>query len=137
MAVFTLEDLQTAVEVMVFPKTMQDHGHKLEDDAVVVVRARVDARDDQPKLIAMDIEPFEPMAGAAFPLRLRLAPTSLSEALIEDLKALLSQYPGDSPVLLHLGDKQVLRLPEAWTIDVAPALLAELRVLLGPSAIQG
>jgi DNA polymerase-3 subunit alpha len=137
MAVFMLEDLQTAVEVMVFPKTMQEHGHKLEDDAVVVVRARVDARDDQPKLIAMDIEPFEPMAGPSFPLRLRLAPSSLSETLIEDLKALLSQYPGDSPVLLHLGDKQVLRLPQAWTVDVAPALLAELRVLLGPSAIQG
>jgi DNA polymerase-3 subunit alpha len=137
MAVFTLEDLQSAVEVMVFPKTMQEHGHKLEDDAVVVVRARVDTRDDQPKLIAMDVEPFEPMSGEAFPLRLRVAPAALSEGLIEDLKRLLGQYPGDSPVLLQLGDKKVLRLPPAWTVDVAPALLAELRVLLGPTAIQG
>ncbi|MGH9274901.1 MAG: DNA polymerase III subunit alpha, partial [Acidimicrobiales bacterium] len=137
MAVFMLEDLQTAVEVMVFPKSMQDHGHKLEDDAVVVVKARVDARDDQPKLIAMDIEPFEPMSGEAFPLRLRIASAALSEVLIDDLKRLLGQYSGDSPVLLHLGDKQVLRLPAAWTVDVAPALLAELRVLLGPTAIQG
>ncbi len=137
MAVFTLEDLQTAVEVMVFPKSMQDHGHKLEDDAVIVMRGRVDARDDQPKLIAMDIEPFEPMSGEAFPLRLRVASAALSEVLIDDLKRLLGQYPGDSPVLLHLGDKQVLRLPEAWTVDVVPALLAELRVLLGPTAIHG
>ncbi len=137
MAVFMLEDLQTAVEVMVFPRTMQEHGHKLEDDAVVVLRARVDARDDQPKLIAMDVEPFEPMSGEAFPLRLRIAPAALSERLIEDLKALLVQYPGDSPVLLQLGEKKVLRLPAAWTVDVVPALLAELRVLLGPTAIQG
>src|SRR3546814_46014 len=69
MAVFQLEDLQTSVEVMVFPRTMTEHGHKLEDDAIVVVKSRVDARDDQPKLIAMDIEPFEPMAGEAFALR--------------------------------------------------------------------
>jgi hypothetical protein len=39
-------------------------------------------------------------------------------------------------VLLHLGEQKVLRLPEAWTVDVAPALLAELRVLLGPTAIM-
>jgi hypothetical protein len=39
-------------------------------------------------------------------------------------------------VLLHLGESKVLRLPEAWTVDVVPSLLAELRVLLGPSAIM-
>jgi DNA polymerase-3 subunit alpha len=135
MAVFTLEDLQSAVEVMVFPKSMTDHGHKLEDDAVVVVRARVDNREDQPKLIAMDVEPFEPMSGEAFPLRVKVAAAALSETIIEELKRLLALHPGDSPVLLHLGDRQVLRLPEAWTVTVGPALLGELRVLLGPSAI--
>jgi DNA polymerase-3 subunit alpha len=135
MAVFALEDLQTSVEVMVFPKSMTDHGHKLADDAVVTVRARVDARDDQPKLIAMEVEPFEPMSGEAFPLRVKVAPAALSEVLIDDLKRLLGEHPGDSPVLLHLGEQKVLRLPEAWTVDVAPGLLAELRVLLGPTAI--
>jgi DNA polymerase III subunit alpha len=135
MAVFALEDLQTSVEVMVFPRTMTDHGHKLEDDAVVVVKARVDGREDQPKLIAMDIEPFEPMSGEAFPLRLKVAAPALSEALIAELKRLLGEHPGDSPVLLHLGDEKVLRLPVTWTVHVAPGLLAELRVLLGPTAI--
>jgi DNA polymerase-3 subunit alpha len=137
MAVFTLEDLQTSVEVMVFPKTMTDQGHKLEDDAVVIVKARVDARDDQPKLIAMDIDPFEPMSGDAFPLRLKVAASRLSEVLIEDMKRLFVEHPGDSPVLLHLGDKQVLRLPPSYTVDVGPRLLGELRVLLGPTAIVG
>ena len=135
MAVFALEDLQTSVEVMVFPKSMTDHGHKLADDAIVTVRARVDARDDQPKLIAMEVEPFEPMSGEAFPLRVKVAPAALSEVLIDDLKRLLGEHPGDSPVLLHLGEDKVLRLPEAWTVDVGPGLLAELRVLLGPTAI--
>ena len=69
MAVFTLEDLQSAIEVMVFPKTMTEHGHKLADDAVVVVRGRVDKRDDQPKLIAFEIEVVEALSrvGAAAP----------------------------------------------------------------------
>ncbi|MDQ2650017.1 MAG: DNA polymerase III subunit alpha [Actinomycetota bacterium] len=135
MAVFMLEDLQSAVEVMVFPKAMTDHGHKLDDDAVVIVRARVDNREDQPKLIAMDVEPFEPMSGDAFPLRLKVASAAISEAVIDELKRLLGEHPGDSPVLLHLGERQVLRLPAAWTVSVGPALLGELRVLLGPTSI--
>jgi DNA polymerase-3 subunit alpha len=135
MAVFTLEDLQSTVEVMVFPKTMTDHGHKLADDGIVVVRARVDTREDQPKLIAMDIEPFEPMSGDAFPLRVKVAASRVSEALIEDLKQVFNEYQGDSPVFLHLGERQVLRLPEAWTVNVGPALLGRLRELLGPTAI--
>ncbi|MDP1819528.1 MAG: DNA polymerase III subunit alpha [Acidimicrobiales bacterium] len=135
MAVFTLEDLQSTVEVMVFPRTMTDHGHKLADDAIVVVKGRVDKREDQPKLIAMDLEPFEPMSGDAFPLRVRLAPQRVSEALIDELKQLLTEYQGDSPVFLHLGERQVLRLPEAWAVDVGPALLGRLREMLGPTAI--
>jgi DNA polymerase-3 subunit alpha len=135
MAVFTLEDLQTSVEVMVFPKAMTDHGHKLADDAVVTVRARVNAREEQPTLVAMDIEPFEPLSGEAFPLRVKVASAALSEVIIGDLKRILGEHPGDSEVFLHLGDRQVLRLPPAWTVDVGPSLLADLRVLLGPTAI--
>jgi hypothetical protein len=66
----------------------------------------------------------------------KVAAAALSESLIADLKRLLGAHPGDSPVLLHLGESKVLRLPEAWTVDVVPSLLAELRVLLGPSAIM-
>ena len=135
MAVFVLEDLQSSVEVIVFPKSMSEHGHKLTEDAIVVVKARVDARDDQPKLIAMDIEIFEPMSGEGFPLQVNIPAAAVSETLIEELKRVLAAYPGESPVLLHLGERQVLRLPEAWTVEVVPPLLAELRVMLGASAI--
>ena len=135
MAVFALEDLQTSVEVMVFPKTMTDHGHKLADDAVVTVRARVDTREDQPKLIAMEIEPFEPLSGEIFPLRVKVASRAISEVIIEELKEILAEFPGDSEVYLHLSENQILRLPDAWSVDIGPALLGRLRVLLGPTAI--
>src|SRR3546814_20734211 len=83
----------------------------------------------------MDIEPFEPMAGEAFPLRLKVASAALSEQLIGELKSLLAAPPGDSPVFLHLNDRQVLRLPPAWTVQVGPALPGDLRVMLGPNPI--
>ena len=48
---FVLEDLQASMEVFVFPRVMADYGALLENDAVVVVRGRIDLRDEQPKIV--------------------------------------------------------------------------------------
>jgi len=136
MAVFTLEDLETSIEVMVFPKTMAEHGHKLVDDAVVVLRARVDSRDDLPKLIAHDVEVLEALSDTAVtPVRVRLSTSSVHPQLLDDLKVLLTEHPGDSPVFLHVGERQIVRLPDDFSVDAANGLVAELRVLLGPDAV--
>jgi len=134
MAVFQLEDLQSSIEVMVFPKTMTEIGHKLADDTVVVLKARIDKRDDQPKLIAMDCEVFDGITDGAPPVRIRMAPQVVTEALIGQLKSLLAEFPGESPVFLHVG-KQILRLSGDWCVDAASGVMSELRVLLGPDAV--
>jgi DNA polymerase-3 subunit alpha len=135
MAVFTLEDLQTSIEVMVFPKTMADIGHMLADDAVLIVKGRVDKREDQAKFVAMDVEVFEGISDGAPPLRLKMSAHRLDERTVSELKALLERFPGESPVFLHLGDKKVLRLPDQFCTDATGGLVGELRVLLGPGAI--
>ena len=42
MAVFVLEDLDSTIEVTVFPRALMEQGHKLVDDAIVTVKGRVD-----------------------------------------------------------------------------------------------
>ncbi|HKY69189.1 MAG TPA: DNA polymerase III subunit alpha, partial [Acidimicrobiales bacterium] len=135
MAVFTLEDLRSSVEVMVFPRTMQEQGHKLADDAVVVVKGRVDKRDDAPKLIAQSIDVIEVGDSDAEPLRVRVPPQLLSQATVAHLKQILADHPGGAPVFLHLGERQVVRLPEQWNVDTSNGLLGQLRVVLGSGAI--
>jgi DNA polymerase-3 subunit alpha len=54
-ATATLEDLGGAVEVMFFPNTYDEIGQYVAEDAIVVVRGRIDRRDDQPRLMAMDL----------------------------------------------------------------------------------
>jgi DNA polymerase III subunit alpha len=135
MAVFTLEDLHATVEVMVFPRTMTDHGLKLEDDAVVVVKGRIDAREEPSKLVAMDV--FRPQLvvdGAGAPVTIHLNPATLTEALVDRVKDLLLGHPGRTPVLLELGDK-VLRLPPQFCADTSNGLVAEVRELLGEGGI--
>jgi len=135
MAVFTLEDLQGAIEVMVFPRTMAEIGHLLVDDSVIILGARVDRRDDTPKLIATDIELFEPMAEGEPPLRLHIPATRLNDATVDRLKELFIDFPGDSEVYILLGDAQVLRLPDQYTVSVRSGLVGELRALLGHEAV--
>jgi hypothetical protein len=55
MAVFWLEDLQGAIEVVVFPSSYVQAQSLLTPDAIVCVKGKIDHRDDQPKVIAQEI----------------------------------------------------------------------------------
>jgi DNA polymerase-3 subunit alpha len=136
MATFVLEDLNASIEVFVFPKSMADYGALLDDDAIVVLKGRVDLRDDRLKLVCMEVQRPELAVDGNTDLRISLPLNSLTDRLVDGLKRLLSEHPGDSPVFLHVGDK-VLRLPSEFNVDSRRGLVGELRVLLGPNAIQG
>jgi DNA polymerase-3 subunit alpha len=136
MATFVLEDLNASIEVFVFPKTMADYGPLLDDDVIVVLKGRVDLRDDRLKLVCMEIQRPELTVEGSTDLRISLPIHSLTDRTVEGLKRLLAEHPGDSPVFLHVGDK-VLRLPPEFNVDSRRGLVGELRVLLGPNAIQG
>jgi DNA polymerase-3 subunit alpha len=133
MATFVLEDLVASIEVWVFPRTMTDVGHLLVDDAVVCVKGRLDSRDDQAKLICMEIKRPELSAGGE-PLHLEVPIAALTEQRVDRLKKLLGEHPGESPVYLHVGSK-CIRLDAAWGVDATAGLLAELFVLLGPGCL--
>jgi DNA polymerase-3 subunit alpha len=136
MAVFALEDLGGSMEVMVFPKTMAEHGHKLADDVIVLVKGRIDRREDLPKLICQEVEVLQTTElEQARPIRVKLPVERVRPETIDELKVLLSAHPGDSEVYLHLGDRQVLRLPDDYSVDPAGGLVAEIRVLLGADSV--
>jgi DNA polymerase III subunit alpha len=135
MATFVLEDLVSNMEVWVFPRTMTEVGHLLADDAVVCVKGRLDLRDEQPKLICMEIKRPELNPSGLDPLHLSLPLHALTDERVESLKRLLSEHPGHSPVMLHVGAK-CIRLASQFSVDTTRGLLAELRVLLGPTCLH-
>ncbi len=134
MAVFTLEDLQSAVEVMVFPRTMLEHGALLADDAIVCVKGRLDLREEPPKIICLEVKRPDIAPEGTAPVRIKLSPTSLTRALLDRLKSVLRDHPGHQPVHVHL-DHTVLRLPDEFRVDSGNGLVSELRVLLGPNGL--
>ncbi len=138
MATFVLEDLASAVEVFVFPKTMAQHGSLLEEDAIICVKGRLDMREDQAKIIAMEIIRPELMIDGGPPLRIKIKPHQLDEVKSRMLTEILNQHPGESPVFLHLDQPSkttVMRLGDEFLVDARNGLFAELRVLLGADCI--
>ena len=138
MATFVLEDLASAVEVFVFPKTMAQHGSLLEEDAIICVKGRLDMREDQAKIIAMEIMRPELMIDGGPPLRIKIKPHQLDEVKSRMLTEILNQHPGESPVFLHLDQPSkttVMRLGDEFLVDARNGLFAELRVLLGADCI--
>ena len=136
MASFDLEDMYGNMEVTLFPRAMEEHGHKLEDDLVVVLEGRLDRRDDEPGLICFAVETIDPAAanGQAI-LRLNLGAHSLSPERIDDLKSVIAGHPGKSEVVLMLGANKGIKLPAAYGVDTGSGLIGELREMLGENAI--
>jgi DNA polymerase III subunit alpha len=134
MATFTLEDLQSAIEVFVFPRTMLDYGVLLSDDAVVCVKGRIDLREEPAKIICMELKRPDLSPEATRPLRLKLDPAVLTATCLARLKEVLREHPGSQPVLVHL-DSTILRLPDEFRVDAGNGLVAELRELLGTNGL--
>jgi DNA polymerase-3 subunit alpha len=137
MAVFVLEDLDATIECTVFARDLMELGHKLVDDAIVTVKGRLDRRDDtRVGFMVRDVQVLEGLdAGAAAPLRLRVPATSLSEARITQIRQILSEHPGESPVYLHIGQGKVLRLADDFRVDL-DRVVGELRMSLGHDAVM-
>ncbi len=135
MATFTLEDLDAAIEVFVFPKTMQEYGGRLEEDAVVVVRGRLDTREEQAKLVAMEItRPELAPADDGAPIVVSLPLHRLTDSMVRQLRELVVDHPGPAPLHLKVGTKE-LRLPTQFNIDPRGGIIGALKELFGPSAV--
>ena len=54
-AIVTVEDLDGAVDVMFFSNSYATHGVNLVEDRIVAIRGRVDKREEQPRVSALDL----------------------------------------------------------------------------------
>jgi DNA polymerase-3 subunit alpha len=133
MARFVLEDLQAAMEVFVFPKTMAEYGALIENDVILIVKGRLDTREEEPKIVCMEVS--RPLLHRGEEdLHIKLPLGVLTDRRVEGLKEVLSGHPGPSAVLLHVGEK-VLKLPPEFNVDCRNGLVGELKRLLGQSAV--
>jgi DNA polymerase-3 subunit alpha len=139
-ATATLEDLEGAIEVLFFPACYQVCGVHLAEDAVLLIRARLDKREDQPRLIALEVSVPDVSEGPRGPVTITLPANRCTPPVVERLKEVLATHPGTTEVQLQLisaGRSTVLRLDDRLRVTAGPALMADLKELLGPGSVAG
>lgn len=138
-ATVTLEDLTGSIEINFFPATYQTVSTMLTQDTVAIIQARVQVRDSAIQLSAqgMELPSGELMPDA--PIDLQLAHRMCTVDLMNNLARVLTSYPGNAPVRLHIEgplNTTVVQVDQQFYVTPGAGLFSDLRVLLGRSCIM-
>jgi DNA polymerase-3 subunit alpha len=139
MAFVQLEDMTGSVEVVVFNSTYAAAHGLLVEDAVLVVKGRVDHKQQgETKLVALEVAAFEATPERR-EVRLTVDARSAPAGVIRELAGVVRDFPGEAPVYVDLvtslGSK-LLELGPDYRVDPQPDFFASVRHLLGAAAIQ-
>jgi DNA polymerase-3 subunit alpha len=144
-----LDDLEGTLDLFV-RDAASEPAEVLELDRVVVVRGRIEKGEEgKLSLNVQEAEPFEPGASelaaakairerAAEPLLLKIDAAAFGAALIDELKAVFGDFPGENEVLLEMRTRdgvRRLRFGTDYRVSPSAALRAELDQLLGPASL--
>ena len=138
MAFAEIDDTTGTIEVVVFANTLAASRQLLVADSVVLVKGRADRKNEgEVKLVAIEILPFEATANFGV-VRLRLDARETPAAIIDDLKSLIGEFPGDAPVLLEVQTSEgpkTLRFGPEFKVRPDGDFFAEAKALLGDAAL--
>ena len=138
-AIVTVEDLEAAIEVLLFPKVYQLVAGSLASDTVVRIKGRVRARDEGVEVQGNEVHFPDITADSSGPLVISLPAVRCTPAVVEQLRGVLRSHPGGTEVRVRLisqaNGAKVWRLDD--TLRVAPSrpLMADLKALLGPACV--
>ena len=152
----TLDDLDGQVELLVFEKVILAAEAILQPDQIVMVRGTVDKGENGKVCVKVaDVERFDPSeveiarakdqaaalaaARAPRPLRLRVDAGLLPATVIDELKRIFEDFPGESEVVLEVHTRtglRRLRFGEEFRVAGRNAALkAELDRVLGSAVV--
>lgn len=135
-AIVTVEDLAGAIDVMFFAGTYASHAMNLIEDQLVVIRGRVDKREDAIRFTALEMSLPDVSAGPAGPLIISIPPARLTPPVVERMKEILSSHPGEREVHLRLEDeKEGVLMRLEVKVSASPSLSADLKQALGADCV--
>ena len=140
MSYVVLEDDSGAMELIVFQKVLDADGRHLKENAVLLVRGRISARDDkEPQLMTEALLPLDQAiadaARAAEEARektLFVKLPSREDRAMRKLELLLTMFPGKEPLVIWC---EAERKKIGARCRIHPALLQELRDMLGEANV--
>jgi DNA polymerase-3 subunit alpha len=141
MAVFMLDDVGGAVEVVVFPEAFGRHGSLVEADAMLLVRGKYERDDESARIVATELLPIAALTERTTrEVIIHLTGPSQARRTMEALAELLSRHRGDRKVFLELDVKgqRALRVRADAVQRVKPTerLVLEVEQLCGAGSVE-
>jgi DNA polymerase-3 subunit alpha len=137
-AIVTVEDLDGAVDVLFFSNAYAAHGVNLVEDRIVAIRGRVDKREEQPRISALDLTLPDLKQVPTGPFVISMEMSRCTPPVIDRMNEILRSHPGGREVHLRLVDGEkntVLKLDENLKVTSSPSLSADLKTVLGPDCL--
>jgi DNA polymerase-3 subunit alpha len=143
MAVFTLEDAQGSVEIIVFPETYQRSASLIEPGTLVLVRGKLERDDETVRILASEVAPLEAARerlAREVAIHLR---RPADRGTLESLGEIFSRHRGDRKVSFEVETGEPphrlrVKVDVSSQIRVRPSstLIAEVEQLVGAGAVE-
>ncbi len=137
MVFLRLDDVVGSAEVVVFNSVYAASRELLTADQVLVVKARVDHKEGESKLIALEVTAFEATPERR-EVRLKLDARRARAGIIRELAAVVRDFPGEAPVVVDLVTSEgprTFQFGSDYRVKPEPDFFAEVKALLGEAAV--
>ena len=134
---FDLEDMQGGIRCILWPRGFADHGEKVQPDAVVLAKGKVDRRGggDEANLIIDELIPLNDLDNRyTHGMRIRLDESRHDGQTISRLREILRGYPGNQELLfsMQLDEGELVHLKaDKFKVQVTPEMRSRIDDLLG------
>ncbi len=136
MAFVTIEDLFSAIEVVVFPKTYEKCKSLIEEDGIVLVKGRVSIKEDEkPKLLCESLDPLLLLDGEK--LFIQIDGDIMIKDELSRLKQIILNHKGNVPVYLFTKkERKKYRLDREFWVESSLELMTDLRNRFGDENVK-
>jgi len=137
-AIVSIEDLEGAVDALFFAGTYAAHAMNLVEDRVVVIRGRLDKREELPRFTALEMHMPDVNQAPAGPLVITIDATRVNAPMVERMKEILRSHPGAREVHLKIQDgakATIMKIDDDLRVTASPSLSADLKSVLGPECL--
>ena len=168
MAFAKLEDLESSIEILLFPKILEAYSERIATDKIVAVDGYVSFKDGLAKILAEEINDIDekielpkfarrekktrwgqknsviPSFASSAPLDMSavkteinvILPSQSDRSILVHIKELLSEHPGELPVILHIpGEDGYQKKRIKNKVNLNPILVRRLKEIVGDESL--
>ncbi|MFC1496137.1 DNA polymerase III subunit alpha [Candidatus Margulisiibacteriota bacterium] len=135
MAVCNLEDLSGTIGLVIFPRTFKQCSELIMDDAVVIVRGKVnrDMRSDEFNIIAENVQPIAKVEKGRT-LFIEIVDVK-DKTLLQKVKGILMSNAGSDPIVISYDGKRIAASSK-YRVNITPELVSEIESVLGTGSVE-